>query len=150
MENDGGREWWGSGPRLGNEPTEWQGSVFDHCQDQTNQALAKDGHRAQPCRPTLPFLRRQGGVEEIEGTLGRLRLGLAADTHQPQRGHRDDQPQACRALRIGHAGRLPLPASALGQLEPALNGLITNDKFCVTRFGQLRLDWWRRPLRQRC
>lgn len=140
MGNDGGREGRGSGPWFGNEPTERQGSVFDHCQDQTNQALAKDSHRAQPRRPTLPFLRRQGGGEEIEGTLGRVRLGLAANTHQPQ---------ARRARWIGHAGRLPLPAAALGQLEPALNGLITNDKFCVSRFGQLRLDWWRRPLRQR-
>jgi hypothetical protein len=30
-----------------------------------------------------------------------------------------------------------------------LNGLITNDKFCMTRTGQLRLNHWRRPLRLR-
>jgi site-specific DNA recombinase len=29
------------------------------------------------------------------------------------------------------------------------NGLITNDKFCLTRRGQLKLTWWRRPLRLR-
>jgi hypothetical protein len=29
------------------------------------------------------------------------------------------------------------------------NGLITNDKFCMTRTGQLRLNHWRRPLRLR-
>jgi hypothetical protein len=29
------------------------------------------------------------------------------------------------------------------------NGLITNDKFCLTRRGQLQLTWWRRPLRLR-
>ncbi len=37
-------------------------------------------------------------------------------------------------------------------LEPAhavLNGLIASDKFCWTRYGQLRLAWWRRPLRLR-
>jgi hypothetical protein len=26
-----------------------------------------------------------------------------------------------------------------------LNGLITNDKFCCTRWDTLHLSWWRRP-----
>jgi hypothetical protein len=30
-----------------------------------------------------------------------------------------------------------------------LDGLIASDKFCWTRHGQLRLDWWRLPLRRR-
>ena len=30
-----------------------------------------------------------------------------------------------------------------------LNGMITNDKFCCTRWSQLQLSWWRRPLRLR-
>ena len=30
-----------------------------------------------------------------------------------------------------------------------LNGMITNDKFCCTRWRQLQLSWWRRPLRLR-
>ena len=29
------------------------------------------------------------------------------------------------------------------------NGIITNDKFCLSRTGQLKLNWWRRPLRLR-
>jgi len=29
------------------------------------------------------------------------------------------------------------------------NGLITNDKFCLSRQGELQLTWWRRPLRLR-
>jgi hypothetical protein len=29
--------------------------------------------------------------------------------------------------------------------EALLNGLITNDKFCCTRWGTLHLSWWRRP-----
>ena len=33
--------------------------------------------------------------------------------------------------------------------EGLFNGLITNDKFCMTRTGQLRLSHWRRPLRLR-
>jgi len=30
-------------------------------------------------------------------------------------------------------------------LEALFNGLITNDKFCCTRWGTLHLSWWRRP-----
>jgi hypothetical protein len=44
----------------------------------------------------------------------------------------------------------------LGQVEQVFaiseglfNGLITNDKFCLIRRGQLKLTWWRRPLRLR-
>jgi hypothetical protein len=33
--------------------------------------------------------------------------------------------------------------------EEVLNGMITNDKFCLTRWGALELSWWRRPLRLR-
>ena len=33
--------------------------------------------------------------------------------------------------------------------EERFNGLITNDKFCLTRRGELELTWWRRPLRLR-
>ena len=38
---------------------------------------------------------------------------------------------------------------ALAFFEDNLNGTITNDKFCVTRWGKLQLSWWRRPLRLR-
>lgn len=33
--------------------------------------------------------------------------------------------------------------------EKRFNGMITNDKFCCTRWGALQLSWWRRPLRLR-
>jgi hypothetical protein len=36
-----------------------------------------------------------------------------------------------------------------GIAEDKLNGMITNDKFCCTRWGELQLSWWRRPLRLR-
>jgi hypothetical protein len=35
----------------------------------------------------------------------------------------------------------------LGEPDGVLDGLIASDKFCWTRYGQLRLAWWRRPLR---
>ena len=40
-------------------------------------------------------------------------------------------------------------AKLLEAIEESLNGLITNDKFCLTRRGRLALSWWRRPLRLR-
>jgi hypothetical protein len=33
--------------------------------------------------------------------------------------------------------------------KKGLDGMITNDKFCCTRWSQLQLSWWRRPLRLR-
>jgi hypothetical protein len=37
----------------------------------------------------------------------------------------------------------------LPKADGVLDGLIASDKFCWTRHGQLRLNWWRRPLRKR-
>jgi len=34
--------------------------------------------------------------------------------------------------------------------EAGLDGMISNDKFCCTRWGGLQLSWWRRPNRLRC
>ena len=33
--------------------------------------------------------------------------------------------------------------------DASRDGLITNDKFCFSRWSRLRLSWWRRPLRLR-
>jgi hypothetical protein len=47
--------------------------------------------------------------------------------------------------RLKAGQQQPLFAKA----EEVLNGMITNDKFCLTRWGALELSWWRRPLRLR-
>lgn len=50
----------------------------------------------------------------------------------------------------GGAGLAILKSGELfGVAEEELNGLITNDKFCLTRCSNLTLKWWRRPLRLR-
>ncbi len=36
-------------------------------------------------------------------------------------------------------------AKAFGGFKILLNGLITNDKFCMSRTAQLQLSWWRLP-----
>ena len=74
------------------------------------------------CLPGLQFGQAHGAETRIE--------------MKPQLG--------CRArLAITQAGEL------LGVAEQKLNGMITNDKFCCTRWTQLPLSWWRRPLRLR-
>ena len=34
-------------------------------------------------------------------------------------------------------------------IDAGFNGTITNDKFCMSRTGRLRLSWWRLPLMAR-
>ncbi len=36
-------------------------------------------------------------------------------------------------------------AKVFGGFKILLNGLITNDKFCMSRTAQLQLSWWRLP-----
>jgi hypothetical protein len=49
---------------------------------------------------------------------------------------------------MAHPGHRPAER-LLGKADGVLDGLIASDKFCWTRYGQLRLAWWRRPLRLR-
>jgi len=53
------------------------------------------------------------------------------------------------ALGDGDAELEQLAPDPLRAPEPVLDGQITSDKFCLSRFGRLRLTWWRRALRQR-
>src|SRR5687767_7948413 len=50
-----------------------------------------------------------------------------------------------RRLFIACGNRTPLLQSG----PQPFNGLITNDKFCLSRTGRLTLNWWRYPLRRR-
>ena len=53
------------------------------------------------------------------------------------------------------APAVPLPLASVARptmvvfWDAELNGMITNDKFCCTRWGKLKLSWWRRPVRLR-
>jgi hypothetical protein len=60
----------------------------------------------------------------------------------------DQLPPALNALRISQAVVRPAQL-ILGLLEAVFDGLFTHDKFCLSRFGQLSLTWWRYPLRLR-
>jgi hypothetical protein len=78
-----------------------------------------------------------------------LRFRLAPQTDAPELSQRHGQPEPLNAAGSLHFAVVPSPKSALEIFEPAFNGTITNDKFCMSRMGRLQLTWWRLPLRAR-
>ena len=62
-----------------------------------------------------------------------------------------DETKTHKACHSSETGALIIPKAEMLFCIPdaQLNGLITNDKFCLTRYGKLQLSWWRRPLRLR-
>jgi hypothetical protein len=73
--------------------------------------------------------------------------GLSAITQVKEHPHHDPQP--FNAPGRGQMAVVNLAAATLQITILFFNGLITNDKFCLTRRHQLHLTWWRRPLRKR-
>jgi hypothetical protein len=76
-------------------------------------------------------------------------VSLFEKPERPRGGHHE-------AKRVGPDHALDLPALVLAQAVEGIavangdfNGIITNDKFCCTRWGKLLLSWWRRPQRLR-
>jgi len=82
------------------------------------------------------------GERAFDGVLGGL-----GETQQHEGDQRHGDLDAYGVLadadEVADVERLLDPA------EEQLNGLITNDKFCLSRTGRLALSWWRYPLRLR-
>jgi hypothetical protein len=66
--------------------------------------------------------------------------------HEQSDGEHGEQPRPRFNLFDASFGEAEIP---LGVAESLFNGLITNDKFCLTRWRELNLTWRRRPLRLR-
>src|SRR5262249_15420536 len=85
-------------------------------------------------------------------TQPHLPVGLAqqmgTELRQEQQGRRDQGKHPCPRLPLRNA-RGRKPQGAFGIAKAFLNGMITNDKFCCTRWDILPLSWWRRPKRLR-
>jgi hypothetical protein len=62
-------------------------------------------------------------------------------------GH--NQQEVIQAIRRAELSGVQAKTATFQVRKQRLNGLITNDKFCLTRRGRLALSWWRRPLRLR-
>ena len=85
--------------------------------------------------------RHRNGFFAVALLLTRFKFG---DIHRAQTGIKVEVQLSFGAgLAIAQASKL------FGIAEEKLNGMITNDKFCCTRWSQLQLSWWRRPLRLR-
>ena len=74
---------------------------------------------------------------------------LCALRNQVKRGYSQDETEPFQSLCRPNQGSFQLKAVGFIVQEVLFNGLITNDKFCLTRMRQLQLSWWRRPLRIR-
>jgi hypothetical protein len=75
---------------------------------------------------------------------------IALDAQVGQEGIGEaDQLQVCHGRPVRPVLVLAEPQQLLGIFQPLLDGMISNDKFCCTRWGVLQLSWWRRPHRLR-
>jgi hypothetical protein len=105
--------------------------------------------------------RRQDRAKSAADAFGRQPVGREGPL--PGQAQVGDEPAGQAKLAVGRChgpgepvgllrGARPGQGPVQGLLPKAdgvLDGLIASDKFCWTRHGQLRLDWWRRPLRKR-
>jgi hypothetical protein len=90
----------------------------------------------------LAYWRMRETPQVLQETLGQRCLDLAVDPHVCS------FPKTPMLLTLAHF-IMGHPERRFAFCKALLNGMITNDKFCCTRWGQLQLSWWRRPLRLR-
>jgi len=84
--------------------------------------------------------------------LDRRPIGLGQEQpHQvrPGEGQGQERHQLLDALPVDKVGLFEVEAPRFQREKQHFNGIITNDKFCLTRWTQLDLSWSRRPLRLR-
>ena len=88
-----------------------------------------------------------------ERDIGRRQSFIAIDTLllEPQFQQCSDQQgiEVNRDALLGMTEQVQAVQRAFQEPEDQLNGIITNDKFCMSRTAELQLSWWRRPLRLR-
>src|SRR2546425_954538 len=106
------------------------------------KAVNKPSHHSIMHGPDKPGVFTTVSVVFELGVL----VGMQEETMINQQAQ--DHASAC-ALCAGLLGQLTPSFMRLPVLNKNLNGMITNDKFCCTRWSQLQLSWWRRPLRLR-
>jgi hypothetical protein len=75
--------------------------------------------------------------------------GASAGGHRPNIQQHHGQGQTGEAIVMVQQGAFQIKAMSFKIAKHLFNGLITNDKFCMMRTGQLRLNHWRRPMRLR-
>ena len=117
-----GGEWARRGwPRLGLQPARWPWLVPQQRHQDGAPAPAKDADQGQARRPALEAWRVQQRRHIEHRAADDGVFGHPTHAHQPQGRHDDHQPQSRCPRRIPHAGALPLPNAAFGQLETLLD-----------------------------
>ena len=112
------------------------GGRVEGCQ-KLRKRLAHAGGRERASVGTLGALPGQAPV--VDGAAGQAELGVRQQ-HQPG--------PAVRLLGVTDARGGPVEG-LLAEAVGVLNGTVASDKFCVSRYGRLRLTWWRRSLHRR-
>src|SRR5215831_20551417 len=106
--------------------------------------LVMDEHQKplQQCAPLLPTSVPKG----LDEALRSIRYSRQTRQVQQRIGHEDHTPMFPNGFDTPHAilveAQVPLTV-----LIERFDGMISNDKFCCTRWGVLQLSWWRRPNR---
>lgn len=90
-----------------------------------------------------------GCWQRLQTADGHGRIGFPTHTHRPEGGHRDCSPKTFGTTRVLHFRLVPLPPATLPIFEASFDGLVTNDKFCLSRSAHLQLSHWRLALSQR-
>ena len=108
-------------PRFRLKAASREAALIEQGHENDDPVPAKDAHQAQLGSPPGAGGRHGVGCQQQERALGNRLLRHPANAEQPQGGNGDGQPQPGRSLRIGHAGALPLPAAAFGDLATLLN-----------------------------
>jgi hypothetical protein len=108
--------------------------------------LVMDEHQEllQQCASLLPT----GIPNGLDEALRSIRYRRQTRQVQQRRGHEDQTPVFFNGFGTPHTivvdAQLPFAV-----LIKRFDGMISNDKFCCTRWGALQLSWWRRPNRLR-
>jgi len=112
--------------------------------------LLPRGHQVFP-EPTPELLLSRSGRLIGNLVLGSVALcTMALDAPVGQEGvGTADQRQGCHGRPGGAMLVVTEPQQRLPVVQPRLDGMISNDTFCCTRWGVLQLSWWRRPNRLR-
>ena len=113
--------------------------------DAIGQPLMDEQQERLEQRTTLLPTGVPNGVDEA---LCSIRYGRQTRQMQQRIGHEDQTPMVPDGFGTPHAilveAQLPLTV-----LIERFDGMISNDKFCCTRWGVLQLSWSRRPNRLR-
>src|SRR5262245_27646762 len=108
-------------PRFRREATEREAVVIEERYQDRHPAVAKDTDQAQLGGASRASPRCIVGREFEQRAHWKCLFHQPADAEQPQGGHGHRQPQSRRALRIRHAGTLPLPPTAFRYLKALFN-----------------------------